>query len=196
MPHKSKSKRKHRKPHKNKIVRQSNVGQRNINMNVSNRVFVSRQRPNLREVRRALPGSKALKGYSRYGIPELHTHSALLTNNMMAQLNNFRREVEAGQRDLQAQQAAFVDRAQRQNQAAAVAGVAPQPGPPIPPGNMGFGAQQDAEGLAGIRAQEPDPFRGGQQLFRSPQQPHRAGAVAGAQYGDLHARSPYGGRPY
>ena len=53
----------------------------------------------------------------------------------------------------------------------------------------GFGAQQDAEGIAGIRAQEPDPFRGGQQLFRSPQQPHRAGAVAGAQYGDLHARS-------
>ena len=78
-------------------MRQSNIGQRNINLNVSNRVFVSRQRPNLREVRRALPGSKALKGYSRYGIPKLRTHSALLTNNMMAQLNNFRREVEQGQ---------------------------------------------------------------------------------------------------
>ena len=169
-------------------------------MNVSNRVFVSRQRPNLREVRRALPGSKALKGYSKYGIPELHTHSALLTNNMMAQLNNFRREVEQGQHDLRAQQQAFQEAAQRQQQAAAAAGVAPQPGPPIPPGNMGFGAQPqaagDAEGLAGIRAQEPNPFQGQRQLFRSPQQPHRAAAVAGAQYGDLHARSPYGGRPY
>ena len=169
-------------------------------MNVSNRVFVSRQRPNLREVRRALPGSKALKGYSRYGIPELHTHSALLTNNMMAQLNNFRREVEQGQHDLRAQQQAFQEAAQRQQQAAAAAQA--QAAPPqaaAPSGNMGFGAQQpppDAEGLAGIRAQEPDPFQGGQQLFRSPQQPHRAGAVAGAQYGDLHARSPYGGRPY
>eukprot|EP01051_Picozoa_sp_SAG22_P010106 SAG22_NODE_888_length_6659_cov_13.876067_8_plen_117_part_00 len=116
----------------------------------------------------------------------------------MSQLSNFRREVEQGQRDLQAQQQAFQQAMQRQQQAAAVAGVAPQPGPPIPPGNMGFGAQPqaagDAEALAGIRAQEPNPFQGQRQLFRSPQQPHRAAAVAGAQYGNI--QSPYGGRPY
>ena len=74
---------------------------------------------------------------------------------MMAQLNNFRREVETGQRELQAQQAAFAERAQRQNQAAAVAGVDPGGIPPLNRAGVG-----DAEGLAGIRAQEPDPFQG------------------------------------
>eukprot|EP01051_Picozoa_sp_SAG22_P015390 SAG22_NODE_2001_length_3168_cov_24.284132_3_plen_215_part_00 len=121
-------------------VKQSNVGQRNMNLNINNKVFVSRQRPNLREVRRALPGSKALQGYSRYGIPELHTQSALLTNNMMSQLNNFRREVEQGQRDLQAQQQAFQQAMQRQQQAAVVAGVAPPQPPQAPPQ-----AQQQAQ---------------------------------------------------
>ena len=79
----------------------------NVAVNLNNKIITSRRRQNLREVRRALPGSKALQGYTRYGLPDLHSQSALLTNNMMAQFNNFKSELESNQRALQAQQEAY-----------------------------------------------------------------------------------------
>jgi len=102
-------------PRKNKKKQKKMKTKPKTNYVNTNKVITSRQRPNLREVRRALPGSKALQGYSVYGIPELKSQSSVLTNNMLSQLNNFKNELETGQRALQAQQAAFEQRAQRQN---------------------------------------------------------------------------------
>ena len=192
-----------------------NKGQGNINVNLNNKVLVSRQRSNLREIRRALPGSKALQGYTAFNIPPLQSQSALLTNTMMSQFNNFRRELESNQRQLQAQQQAFEQRAQQLNQIAAnVGGPAPQMPipPPIipqpPPGNMGFGQQQQQQQqqppqAPGQRPQAPpspaqqaallqlqqgaDPFQGANQLQRTP----ASGARQRLDYGPV--QSPYGG---
>ena len=98
-------------PRKNKKKQKKMKTKPKTNYVNTNKVITSRQRPNLREVRRALPGSKALQGYSVYGIPELKSQSSVLTNNMLSQLNNFKNELETGQRALQAQQAAFEQRA-------------------------------------------------------------------------------------
>ena len=126
-------------PRKNKKKQKKMKTKPITNVN-TNKVITSRQRPNLREVRRALPGSKALQGYSVYGIPELKSQSSVLTNNMLSQLNNFKNELETGQRALQAQQAAFEQRAQRQNAIAGnirnIFGGAPNQTPPGAQANL------------------------------------------------------------
>jgi hypothetical protein len=219
MPHKKK----HKKPKKktDQMNFNLNKGQGNINVNLNNKVLVSRQRSNLREIRRALPGSKALQGYTAFNIPPLQSQSALLTNTMMSQFNNFRRELESNQRQLQAQQQAFEQRAQQLNQIAAnVGGPAPQmpipqaPPPPIipqpPPGNMGFGQQQQQQQqqppqAPGQRPQAPPSpaqqaallqLQQGADPFRGRNQLQRTPAPGARQqldYGPL-PQSPYGGR--
>ena len=86
---KTKTKRKRRR-RRNPKVMQVGRGQNNLNVNISlnNKVITSRRRQNLREVRRALPSSKALQGYKQFNVPDLHSQSAVLTNNMMSQFNN------------------------------------------------------------------------------------------------------------
>ena len=121
-----KTKRKQRRRRPKTKVNQVNKGKSNVNVNVAvnlnNKIITSRRRQNLREVRRALPGSKALQGYTRYGLPDLHSQSALLTNNMMAQFNNFKSELESNQRALQAQQEAYNLKQRRYLDAILVAG--------------------------------------------------------------------------
>ena len=102
-------------------------GQNNLNVNISlnNKVITSRRRQNLREVRRALPSSKALQGYKQFNMPDLHSQSAVLTNNMMSQFNNFRNEFENNQRAMVAQHEAFQNKEQHLIDALAAAGAAP-----------------------------------------------------------------------
>ena len=101
-------------------------GQNNLNVNISlnNKVITSRRRQNLREVRRALPSSKALQGYKQFNVPDLHSQSAVLTNNMMSQFNNFRNEFENNQRAMVAQHEAFQNKEQHLIDALAAAGAA------------------------------------------------------------------------
>eukprot|EP01046_Picozoa_sp_COSAG06_P100445 COSAG06_NODE_46561_length_346_cov_0.619433_1_plen_76_part_10 len=68
-------------------------------------------------------GTEALKGYRSINIPQ--TQSALLNNVMMSQFNNFKSELEQGQRQLQAERQAFEQRAQQLNQIAANLRVPP-----------------------------------------------------------------------
>jgi hypothetical protein len=79
----------------------------NVNISLNNKVIMSRRRQNLRELRRALPNSKALHGYKQFTMPDLHSQSAVQTNNMMSQFNNFRNEFENNQRAIMAQQGVF-----------------------------------------------------------------------------------------
>ena len=123
------------------LQKQSNAN--TVKVNVNNKFILNRRRQNLREVRRALPGSKSLQGYSRYGIPELNSQSALLNSTMMSQFNNFRTEIENSKRDFQAEQNAFLQRAQQnQNVAAAFGGGA----------NVGLGGAGAGAGNAGAGA--------------------------------------------
>jgi len=107
-------------------VMQVGRGQNNLNVNISlnNKVITSRRRQNLREVRRALPSSKALQGYKQFNMPDLHSQSAVLTNNMMSQFNNFRNEFENNQRAMVAQHEAFQNKEQHLIDALAAAGAA------------------------------------------------------------------------
>jgi len=107
-------------------VMQVGRGQNNLNVNISlnNKVITSRRRQNLREVRRALPSSKALQGYKQFNVPDLHSQSAVLTNNMMSQFNNFRNEFENNQRAMVAQHEAFQNKEQHLIDALAAAGAA------------------------------------------------------------------------
>eukprot|EP01052_Picozoa_sp_SAG31_P026809 SAG31_NODE_2457_length_5661_cov_94.571557_2_plen_99_part_00 len=67
--------------------RNINRGNKNVNINLNNKIILSRQKANLREVRRGLRGTASLKGVSTFNVPQ--TQSALLNNIMMSQFNNF-----------------------------------------------------------------------------------------------------------
>ena len=164
---KNKKRLKNRRP-PSLLQKQSNAN--TVKVNVNNKFILNRRRQNLREVRRALPGSKSLQGYSRYGIPELNSQSALLNSTMMSQFNNFRTEIENSRRDFQAEQNAFLQRAQQnQNVAAAFGGGAnvglggAGAGAGAGAGNAGAGA-----GLPALARPPPNPSPGARPGLNQP----------------------------
>eukprot|EP01052_Picozoa_sp_SAG31_P011859 SAG31_NODE_682_length_12841_cov_13.637655_4_plen_196_part_00 len=168
--------------------RNTNRGNKNVNINLNNKIILSRQKANLREVRRGLRGTESLKGVSTFNVPQ--TQSALLNNIMMSQFNNFKSELEQGQRQLQAERAAFEQRAQQLNQI--VANVTAPLDETI---NV-----ESTQGSGGLNFATPGPEQLQQQqinlrraLSRNPENPTSARASLDRQFRQTFAgeRSPF-----